>query len=139
MARLARKAASNPAFLAVARNLGTMSAVDSFIRQNYAYRDESEEIVRSPEFMLADMGRIDDHGRAVGLEGDCDDISTLYAAFADSLGYRARFVAIRYNASNPNFEHVYAQYYDGGQWITLDGTVVPGRQLHSIEEMVEEL
>jgi len=116
-----------------------MSAADSWVRAHFNYRDEYEEIVRSPDFMLADMGRVDAIGRVVQLEGDCDDVSTFYAAVALVLGKRARFVAIRYRAENPNFEHVFAQVYDGVQWLVYDATVKPGTRIESIEEMTEDV
>jgi transglutaminase-like putative cysteine protease len=133
MALLSRKAASNPAFLEVARSLGSLQAVDRFVRENYKYRDEREEIIRTPEFMLNDIGRIG------YMEGDCDDVSTLYAAFIRALGYPARFVAIRYTPQNPNFEHVFTQAYAGGNWQTFDATVMPGVVLESLEQMTEEI
>lgn len=133
MALLARKAASDPQFLEIASALGNLENVDRFIRQNYRYRDEREEIIRTPQFMLNDLDRIG------YLEGDCDDVSTLFAAFIKSLGYPARFVAIRYNPHNPNFEHVFSQAYAGGIWRTFDGTVLPGVTLEALEEMTEEV
>lgn len=133
MAQLARKAAANEAFSQQAAQLGSLSAVDTFIRSNYRYRDEMEEIIRTPEFMLNDLQRIG------YIEGDCDDVSTLYAAFARALQYPARFVAIRYTPSNPNFEHVFTQAYAGGEWKTFDGTVQPGTVLEALEEMTEEV
>ena len=138
MATLAREAAKDKDFLVVARKLGSISAVDSFIRARYAYRDEREEIVRTPQFMLADMGRIEEDGRIVGLEGDCDDVATLYAAFACALGYHARLVAIRYNEGNPNFEHVFTEAYDG-DWRILDATMPAGSPMMWIEDMMENV
>jgi transglutaminase-like putative cysteine protease len=133
MARLAKLAGNDPAFCSAARSLGSVVGVDRFIRSHYRYRDEVEEIVRTPQFMLNDLDRIG------WIEGDCDDVSTLYAAFVSCLGLPARFVAIRYNANNPNFEHVFTQAYDGGKWITLDATVPGGTPMDAIEEMVEAL
>ena len=133
MAQLARKASTDPGFVRTAQALGSLSAVDSFVRARYRYRDEMEEIIRSPEFMLNDLTRIG------YMEGDCDDVSTLYAGFIKALGYPSRFVAIRYTPDNPNFEHVFAQAYAGGEWKTFDGTVAPGTVLQSLEEMTEEV
>jgi transglutaminase-like putative cysteine protease len=133
MAQLARKAANDQDFVREALALGSLSAVDQFIRQHYRYRDEREEIIRTPQFMMNDLSRIG------YLEGDCDDVSTLYAAFMKALGYPARFVAIRYNAHNPNFEHVFAQAYAGGSWQTFDGTIDPGIVLQSLKEMTEDI
>lgn len=131
MALLARKAASDPAFALRARILGSLQAVDEFVRANYRYRDEREEIVRTPQFMLNDLVRIG------YMEGDCDDVSTLYAAFITALGFPSRLVAIRYNADNPNFEHVFAQAYASGNWQTFDATVAQGTILRALEDMTE--
>jgi transglutaminase-like putative cysteine protease len=134
MARLAREAKSNPWFNELAQSLGDMDSVDKFIRAHFRYRDEIEEIVRDPDWMINDL-----FNRLGWLEGDCDDVSTLYAAFASALGIRSRFVAIRYRPSNPNFEHVFTEVYDGSQWRVCDATVAPGTVLQSLEEMMEEV
>lgn len=139
MARLARAAASDPEFCGFARRLATLNGIESFVRSHFVYRDENEEIVRDPRFMLADMGRVDTNGRVVQLEGDCDDIATFYAAAVVAIGKAARFVAIRYTSGNPNFEHVFTQAYDGGQWIILDATVPKGTRMQWIESMIEDL
>jgi transglutaminase-like putative cysteine protease len=138
MAHLARAAANDPDFRAFVRNLGGLRGIETFVRRNYVYRDENEEIVRDPRFMLADMGRMD-NGRVVQLEGDCDDVATFYAACAVAIGKAARFVAIRYTASNPNFEHVFTEAYDGGQWVILDATVPAGTPMEWIESMIEDV
>lgn len=116
---------------ALAYKLGSLDAIDSFVRANYIYRDETEEVVRTPAFMVNDLNRIGH------LEGDCDDISTLYAALFKTLGYATRLVAIRYTPSNPNFEHVFTEAMDSGVFRIFDATVQPGTELRSIEEMIE--
>lgn len=133
MAQLARKAASNNYFVGYALALGSLNGVDQFIRANYRYRDEREEIVREPEWMMNDLSRIG------YMEGDCDDVATLYAAFIKALGYPARFVAIRYNPAQSEFEHVFTQAYAGGVWRTFDATVSPEVIIESIEQMTEEV
>ena len=133
MAQLARVAAGDEAFGALARRLGSLPRIDAFVRSHYRYRDEAEEIVRTPQFMVHDLDRIG------YMEGDCDDVATLYAAFGRALGYPARLVAIRYNPQNPNFEHVFTEILDAGEWITFDATVEPGTQIRSVEEMIEEV
>jgi transglutaminase-like putative cysteine protease len=138
MAQLARAAASDPNFNGFARRLGTVAGIEAFVRGRFSYRDENEEIVRDPRFMLADMGRVDD-GRVVQLEGDCDDVATFYAAAATAIGKPARLVAIRYTADNPNFEHVFTQAYDGGKWNVFDATVPAGTTLKWIESMIEDV
>ena len=135
MALMARKAAANPNVLAFMADNGLvdLGAVDEFLRAHYFYRDEIEEVLRTPEFMLNDLTRIG------YLEGDCDDISTLAAALFKALGYPVRFAAIRFDATNPNFEHVFTQVYDMAEWHTFDGTVQPGTQEHVLESMIQEV
>jgi transglutaminase-like putative cysteine protease len=130
---------SNPQFVAFARGLGTIDVAEGWVREHFWYRDENEEILRSPDFMLADMGRVDSTGRVIQLEGDCDDVSTFFAAIGKVLGLPARLVAIRYRADTPNFEHVFTEVYDGGQWRVLDATVRPGTSIQSIEEITENV
>ena len=138
MARRANAAASDRDFKQFAQSLGSISGLEAWVRSHFIYRDENEEILRTPEFMLSDMGRLED-GRVVGLEGDCYDISAFIAAAAEALGYKARFVAIRYSADNPNFEHVFTEVFQGGMWQAFDPTIAPGATLEWIEEMIQEV
>jgi len=140
MARLARSAATDPDFRRLADWHGSLDNVEAYVRQNFAYRDEYEEVIRDPRFMLGDMGRADGV-RTVALEGDCDDVSTLFAAFSKALGYPTRLVAIRYNPTNPNFEHVFTQAYvaEYGIWRVLDATIEPGTKLEWIENLIMEV
>ena len=138
MARLARAAASDPEFRNFARRLGSIDGIEAFVRGSFQYRDEREEIIRDPRFMLADMGR-DENGRTVQLEGDCDDVATFYAAAVVAIGKAVRFVAIRYTPGNPNFEHVFTQAYDGGQWRILDATVPEDTEINCLESMIEDV
>lgn len=138
MAQLAKEAGNDPSFRTFARGLGSLDAVESWVRANYSYRDEFEEVVRTPQFMLADMGRLEGT-RVVTLEGDCDDVSTFFCGCCAALGFKSRFVAIRFNPSNPYFEHVFAQAYDGGNWRTLDATIPEGARMDWLEEMVQEV
>mgnify|MGYP001612044145 CR=1 FL=1 len=57
------------------------------------------------------------------LVGDCDDISTLHAALLTALGFQVRFVAIRSAYENPNFDHVYIEANNNGDWIMYDVTI----------------
>jgi len=55
--------------------------------------------------------------------GDCDDLATLLAALAGSLGHRWRFRTV---GSSPVAQaHVAAQAHDGSQWIELDPVLEP--------------
>jgi transglutaminase-like putative cysteine protease len=135
MAALARQAATDPVFIKFARQFSGIDDLESWMRDHFTYRDEHEELIRTPRFMLEDMGRIAGP-RVVGLEGDCDDAATFLSAAAKVLGYPARLVAIRYNAANPDFEHVFAQACANGEWVTLDPTVDVNTTIQSVEDMI---
>lgn len=136
MASLARQAVRNPEFArAVTRLLGaqrpSIDAIDSALRPLFVYREEYEEVVRTPEWMLNDLAKL---GR---LEGDCDDISTLLAAVALITGYRVRFVAIRYTRTVAHFEHVFVEMDDGQRWRMLDLTVPVETTINALEVMTQ--
>jgi|SRR5215831_7060862 len=135
MAQMAREATQDPFFVQFARQFSSLGELESWMRNHFVYRDEHEEILRTPVFMLSDMGRTSGT-RVVGLEGDCDDASTFLAAAAKAMGYRTRLVAIRYNKTNPDFEHVFTQAFDGGQWHMLDPTIDTDTVIQSIEDMI---
>lgn len=134
MAELARSAANNPAFRSFALSFQTLREVDTWVRARFRYRDEREEILRTPEFMLNDL-----ESRLGYLEGDCDDISTFYAAIFKALSVPTRFVAIRYTPSHSNFEHVFTQAYDMAVWRTFDATVPPGTDIRALESTMVEV
>ena len=136
MVALAREAVHQPEFRQFAAQFSSLEDLESWTRERFVYRDENEEVVRTPMFMLRDMGRTSQN-RIIALEGDCDDISTFLAAAAKVLGYPARFVAIRYHSDSPDFEHVFAQALRGREWVTLDPTVDTGTVICSIENMTE--
>lgn len=136
MAELARDAARDPRFQQFARQFSDVLELEQWMRDHFTYRDEQEEILRTPMFMLGDMGRMAGT-RVVGLEGDCDDAATFLAAVVKVMGLPARFVAIRWNKSNPDFEHVFTEGYQNGEWITLDPTVEEGTVIHSVEDMTQ--
>lgn len=50
--------------------------------------------------------------------GDCDDIATLLAALAESLGHETRYHVVGPDADTP--QHVAVEAWDGTQWVTLD-------------------
>jgi transglutaminase-like putative cysteine protease len=134
MASRARQAARNPEFQKFALEFNSTAEVDSWVRAHFRYRDELEEILRTPEFMLNDV-----LVRLGYLEGDCDDISTFYAATFKALGLPSRFVAIRYTQEQPNFEHVFTQAYDMAVWQTFDATVAVGTEIRAIETLIQEV
>jgi transglutaminase-like putative cysteine protease len=135
MAEMARQAARDPKFYSFAQQFSGLSDLESWMRDHFTYRDEHEEVLRTPRFMLEDMGRTAGT-RVVGLEGDCDDSATFLAAAARVLGYPARLVAIRHDPSNPDFQHVFAQAKAGAEWITLDPTIDVGTVMESLEDMI---
>jgi hypothetical protein len=135
MARMARDASYNPDFQAFARQFHSTEDLDSWLRNHFTYRDETEEILRTPMYMLQDWGRISSD-RVIGLEGDCDDISTFVAAITKVLGLPTRLIAIRHDPSNPDYEHVFTQAFDHGSWQTLDPTVDAGTEIHAVQDMV---
>lgn len=136
MATFAKDAANDPGFKRFAKQFASIADANDWVLNKFIYREEYEETLRSPQFMLHDMGRVD-NGRVVQLEGDCDDISTFYAAITRAMGYPSRLVAIRYHADNPEFEHVFAQAFDGGDWVTLDATT--NKTMEPIEEMFQNV
>ena len=133
MAALAREASRNEYFrqhvgAAIVPNT-SIGVLDSWIRQHFRYRDEIEEIVREPAAMLEDL-------QLLGyVEGDCDDVATFTAAVLRAYGYPAKLVAIRYNAADPEFRHVFVES-DG---VRLDATVPEGTQHQEIERMVQDV
>lgn len=135
MAEQARTASHDVNFQKFARQFHSLHEMEGWVRDHFIYRDESEEILRTPQFMLRDMGRIS-QDRVIGLEGDCDDIAGFLAAVTYTMGYPTRLVAIRTHSDNPSFEHVFSEANDGNQWVTLDPTVDPGTEIHSIDDMV---
>ena len=138
MSRLAKTAVSDNDFvLWISQHLGSNPAIDvidHFIRRNFRYRRENEEIVRTPQMMAETFNQ---NGF---FDGDCDDVATLTAAILRVYGYPARFAAIRYDASNPEFQHVYVESGPHSSFVyhpeyILDATVAPGTHYNAIERM----
>ena len=136
MANLARKGARNPKVKAYAtdsfQNDGSVAGIDRVLRSIFHYRDEIEEIVRTPAFMMADL---EEFGY---LEGDCDDIATLAAAMTKSLDIPTRLTAMQ-SEPDGEFDHVFSEARIGIHWIPIDPTVAEGTvyQMYSImTEMV---
>lgn len=71
--------------------------------------------------------------------GDCDDQTVLMCALLESCGYPTRLIMAGYHGSD--FEHVYAQVFTGGDWITADpiervqcfGWEAPGATVRHVE------
>ena len=103
------------AALAVAGRRGeaAVSALRSYVaRVRYVDDPHPHELIRSPALMVE---RIE----AGGGEGDCDDVATLAAALALSLGWSARFVLLE---TPPGLDdHVWTDVAPpGGEWWELD-------------------
>jgi transglutaminase-like putative cysteine protease len=133
MAQLAREASSNTEFRERIQFLfpPIPDAIDRFLRSLFRYREEIEEIIRTPQHMLE---KFETDGF---IEGDCDDIATLYAAIFGVFGWPSRFVAIRYDA--PEFQHVFLEAMIGGAWKRFDATVPVGTVHKELERMVVDL
>lgn len=129
MARLAREGADHPDILEfvsvceVGNAHSVLCCLDSRIRQAFWYRDEIQELIRTPAHMMEDFT---DRGI---LEGDCDDIATFSAACSIALGLRSMLVAIRTDPNDLNYRHVFTETWDGQQWFRLDATVAPTTEM----------
>lgn len=94
--------------------------VESFIRDKFQYVDEKFETLLTPDYMLQGL-------EITGaLRGDCDDISVFHAAVLTIMDIKVRFVAIRSVQSNPNYDHVFIEAFNGSDWILYDITVPQG-------------
>jgi hypothetical protein len=146
MANLARQGSGLLSVKAVAYGLaeimrvGGMAAVDEWLRAHYRFRPEWEEVLRTMERMMEDLDTLG------YFEGDCDDAAIFYASILYTLGIPCRFVAIRYNPANPEFEHVFVEYnahiFDEGyhaSWSRLDPTVPPGTVHRELERMIHDV
>lgn len=104
--------------------------LDLWVRGHFRYRGELLEVVRTPAFMWNDW-------QTTGtFEGDCDDVSVMFATILTCLGWKmVRFVAIRYEPDNPGFSHVFVEVYYAGAWRVFDQTVSPGTQHTILERM----
>lgn len=89
-----------------------MAALLNFVRNNIRYTLDINgvELVQTPIATLTLQ------------RGDCDDMATLLAAMAESVGFPAKFVAIGFDPGM--FDHVFVsmQNPDTGQWIDADPT-----------------
>jgi transglutaminase-like putative cysteine protease len=100
-----------------------LSNVDKFLRSKFVYEPEAIETLMYPDYMLSGLEM---SGRLVG---DCDDISTLHAALLVALGFQVRFVAIRSLRESIDFDHVYLEVNNNGEWIMYDITLPLGTQI----------
>jgi transglutaminase-like putative cysteine protease len=119
MANLARMGSVNPKVKAYAENIQSPYAIDRVLREVYQYRDEAEEIIRTPQFMLNDL-------ETIGyLEGDCDDIATFTASLTKAMNIPTRLTGVMAN-SVEEYDHVFSEFAINGQWFPIDLTVPEG-------------
>ena len=118
MAKLAREGAHTYAIRSLATKItagvpskdrrGELAAIYVWVRDHIRYRFDPVglEWIQAPARTVAEAA------------GDCDDLATLIASLAQSLGHRTRFQTV--GPTPQNQSHVYAQAHDGRQWVTLD-------------------
>lgn len=130
MRKLAREGAALPEISSIANSLRDGYGVDSLLRSFFTYRPEHREVVRTVPRMIFDLDSLG------YVEGDCDDISTLSAAFLSSMGIRNRFVAIRYGGSS-EFLHVFSEWFysPSQEWVRMDVTI-PFGIVHEEDERI---
>ena len=122
MAKLVRRYRVNPRIRELALDVvrpvpghknfrGQVAALHNFVRSNIQYvRDvNGVETLQTPAKTL-------EYG-----QGDCDDQSTLLATLLETVGFRARFRAIKIDASGP-FCHVFSEVSLGRGWVPLETT-----------------
>jgi transglutaminase-like putative cysteine protease len=107
---------------------------DKYLRDHFVYVPENIETLVTPEYMLISL---ENTGK---VSGDCDDISILQGAIYKCLGYRIRFVAIRSEKDNPNYDHVYSEIYipDNG-WTVYDLTLPLGFKISYLSRVTMEI
>lgn len=95
---------------------GELAAIYKWVRHTIRYRRDpiGLEWVQSPARTVAERA------------GDCDDLATLIAALAQSLGHRTRFATVGKTLDRPS--HVYAEAWTGSEWIALDPVLEPMQQ-----------
>lgn len=92
---------------------GELQALYRWVRDNIRYRYDplGLELVQEPMRTVLERA------------GDCDDMATLLAALAGSLGHKYRFLTV---GPKPRvMKHVAVQVWDGRDWVTLDPVLEP--------------
>ena len=107
--------------------------VDQFLRSKFTYMSEEIETLVAPEYMLM---ALENNG---AISGDCDDISTLQGAIYKCLGIPVRFVAIRSQRDNPNYDHVFSEVKQGDLWIPYDVTLPLGFHIQYYSRVAMEV
>lgn len=106
---------------------------DQFLRNHFTYIPENVETLLTPEYML---NSLENTGR---VSGDCDDISVLQAAIYKCMGFRVRFVAIRSDPDNTNYDHVFSEIHNGENWIIYDLTLPLGFKIDYLSRVTIEV
>lgn len=115
-----------------AENIATLT--DKFLRDHFRYVPENVETLVTPEYMLTSL---ENTGM---VSGDCDDISILQGAIYKCLGLRVRFVAIRSEQDNPNYDHVFSEVWIHNQgWVVFDLTLPIGFEISYLSRVIMEV
>lgn len=81
------------------------------------------DVIRTPALLL---GQLAQTGM---IRGDCDDVATLTATLAHSIGIPARFVTLGFFRPDAPFSHVFTELQDQhGEWHALDVTETKARR-----------
>lgn len=107
--------------------------VDKYLRDHFNYMPENIETLVAPEYMLTGL---ENNGV---MAGDCDDISTLQGAIYKCLGIPIRFVAIRSNRDNPNYDHVFSEVRVNNTWVAYDITLPLGFNIEYVQRVSMEV
>jgi transglutaminase-like putative cysteine protease len=106
---------------------------DRFLRDHFRYVPEKIETLVTPEYLLTSL---ENTGK---ISGDCDDISILQGAIYKCLGFRIRFVAIRSEKENPNYDHVFTEVLVGNDWVVYDLTLPIGFRINYLSRVTIEV
>jgi transglutaminase-like putative cysteine protease len=114
-----------------ALNIATLT--DRYLRDHFVYVPEKVETLVTPDYLLTSL---ENNGK---ISGDCDDISILQGAIYKCLGFRIRFVAIRSDADNPNYDHVFSEVKVDNDWIVFDLTLPIGFRINYLAKVTVEV
>ena len=109
-----------------------VSNLDRFLRHNFVYREERDEVLRTVDFMLHDFNTL---GR---MEGDCDDMSIMSGSLLCAAGISARLTAIQ-SADPFEYDHVFTEARVGSDWVVVDPTVPYGTTYNTYGFMSESV
>ena len=120
MRRYVEAAQSDPFLYQLARSIvanipgkdhaAEAAALYQWVRRNIRYRWDPKD----HESLQTPFNTVRMHS------GDCDDMSILIAALAESLGLRARFMVGGHTKGE--YQHVWPEVAVGGRWMALDAT-----------------